>query len=85
MRMRTRPVTLAAAAAFVAAPALPAATMPALAAPTAGSSGAQAVAKLAAVTETDANAARRGPLPGGYKHPVVIYQENHSFDNLYGG
>ena len=25
-----------------------------------------------------------GPLPGGYKHLVVIYQENHSFDNLYG-
>jgi acid phosphatase len=26
---------------------------------------------------------RRG-LPGGYKHLVVIYEENHSFDNLYG-
>ena len=25
-----------------------------------------------------------GPLPGGYKHLVVIYEENHSFDNLYG-
>jgi phospholipase C len=24
-------------------------------------------------------------LPGGYRHLVVIYQENHSFDNLYGG
>jgi acid phosphatase len=24
-------------------------------------------------------------LPGGYKHLVVIYEENHSFDNLYGG
>jgi phospholipase C len=24
-------------------------------------------------------------LPGGYEHLVVIYQENHSFDNLYGG
>src|SRR5689334_19032711 len=23
-------------------------------------------------------------LPGGYKHLVVIYEENHSFDNLYG-
>ena len=23
-------------------------------------------------------------LPGGYRHLVVIYQENHSFDNLYG-
>ena len=26
-----------------------------------------------------------GALPGGYKHLVVIYEENHSFDNLYGG
>lgn len=25
-----------------------------------------------------------GQLPGGYKHLVVIYEENHSFDNLYG-
>src|SRR6476646_2420629 len=25
-----------------------------------------------------------GPA-GGYKHLVVIYEENHSFDNLYGG
>jgi phospholipase C len=25
-----------------------------------------------------------GALPGGYKHLVVIYEENHSFDNLYG-
>ena len=24
-------------------------------------------------------------LPGGYEHLVVIYEENHSFDNLYGG
>ena len=23
-------------------------------------------------------------FPGGYKHLVVIYEENHSFDNLYG-
>jgi acid phosphatase len=23
-------------------------------------------------------------LPGGYRHLVVIYEENHSFDNLYG-
>ena len=22
---------------------------------------------------------------GGFKHIVVIYEENHSFDNLYGG
>jgi acid phosphatase len=25
-----------------------------------------------------------GKLPGGYRHLVVIYEENHSFDNLYG-
>ncbi len=25
-----------------------------------------------------------GALPGGYKNLVVIYEENHSFDNLYG-
>ncbi|SDR68600.1 phospholipase C [Nocardioides scoriae] len=25
-----------------------------------------------------------GRLPGGYRHLVVIYEENHSFDNLYG-
>jgi acid phosphatase len=25
-----------------------------------------------------------GPLPGGYRNLVVIYEENHSFDNLYG-
>jgi acid phosphatase len=25
-----------------------------------------------------------GSLPGGYKNLVVIYEENHSFDNLYG-
>ena len=32
-------------------------------------------------------AGRRGRpgLPGGYKHLVVIYEENHCFDNLYGG
>ncbi len=24
-------------------------------------------------------------IPGGFKHLVVIYEENHSFDNLYGG
>ena len=27
----------------------------------------------------------RPGLPGGYQHLVVIYEENHSFDNLYGG
>jgi acid phosphatase len=28
--------------------------------------------------------AKARTLPGGYKHLVVIYEENHSFDNLYG-
>ena len=27
----------------------------------------------------------KGVLPGGYTNLVVIYEENHSFDNLYGG
>jgi acid phosphatase len=34
-------------------------------------------------THMSAAAQARG-LPGGYKHLVVIYEENHSFDNLYG-
>ena len=40
---------------------------------------------LAATTEPDANgSSRNGTLPK-IQHIVVIYQENHSFDNLYGG
>ena len=31
-----------------------------------------------------AAAPKQGPL-GNFKHIVVIYEENHSFDNLYGG
>ena len=31
-----------------------------------------------------ATAAAAHTLPGGYRHLVVIYEENHSFDNLYG-
>ncbi|MDX6300582.1 MAG: hypothetical protein QOF53_1796 [Nocardioidaceae bacterium] len=32
-----------------------------------------------------ADARTKAPtLPGGYRHLVVIYEENHSFDNLYG-
>ncbi|NUR25740.1 MAG: phosphoesterase, partial [Catenulispora sp.] len=35
---------------------------------------------------TDQGTGRGHPgLPGGYDHLVVIYEENHSFDNLYGG
>ncbi|GAA1767932.1 alkaline phosphatase family protein [Nostocoides vanveenii] len=33
----------------------------------------------------DGNHGRTGPLPGGYKNLVVIYEENHSFDNLLAG
>jgi len=32
-----------------------------------------------------ASADRPEGLPGHFKHLVVIYEENHSFDNLYGG
>jgi acid phosphatase len=40
----------------------------------------------AAVTTTSSHRRPRGRQPSvlGYKHVVVIYQENHSFDNLYG-
>ena len=31
-----------------------------------------------------ATSGKPATLPGGYKHLVVIYEENHSFDNLYG-
>src|SRR3954449_8391114 len=34
--------------------------------------------------DTGAQAAHRKPTIGGYKHLVVIFEENHSFDNLYG-
>ncbi|QQR99594.1 MAG: phosphoesterase [Austwickia sp.] len=60
----TRSLTVAAAAALLAAPA--------------GAS--LAIAAPAAGPAHDA----KGALPGGYKNLVVIYQENHSFDNLYG-
>ena len=45
-------------------------------------------ALAAAPTSTSAHTlgarATAGPLPGGYTNLVVIYEENHSFDNLYG-
>lgn len=57
----------------------------------AGASAAGVVAALlaaAAPATADGNALGHdkdaGPLPGGYKNLVVIYEENHSFDNLYG-
>ncbi len=44
-----------------------------------------ALALLASGVATPPSAADRpGRLPGGFKHLVVIYLENHSFDNLYG-
>jgi len=42
-----------------------------------------ALLALVAVTAPVAAAPRSGPL-GNFKHIVVIYEENHSFDNLYG-
>jgi acid phosphatase len=51
-------------------------------APLAGS--AASAPDSASVRETRAPARPPG-LPGGFRHLVVIYQENHSFDNLYGG
>jgi acid phosphatase len=53
----------------------------------AGVTGAAALA-LVVVTGGQAGTASAKPkaptLPGGYRHLVVIYEENHSFDNLYG-
>ena len=42
------------------------------------------VTTTAAAASRPTRAAARRTLPGGYRHLVVIYQENHSFDNLYG-
>jgi acid phosphatase len=49
-------------------------------------SGATVVAVVGAVGLTAGPAAARGPSAplGDYRHLVVIYEENHSFDNLYG-
>ena len=38
----------------------------------------------AAVAAPERDQHHEGPLPGGYTNLVVIYEENHSFDNLYG-
>lgn len=44
------------------------------------------VASLSSVAGRSAGAdVKPQALPGGYKHLVVIYEENHSFDNLRGG
>jgi acid phosphatase len=43
------------------------------------------VVATASVPATSASSADRQPqLAGGYKHLVVLFQENHSFNNLYG-
>jgi acid phosphatase len=44
-----------------------------------------AVAVGAAALATSAGAGRGGDQLGKINHVVVIYEENHSFDNLYGG
>src|SRR6478736_5559224 len=52
----------------------------------AGASSAQGSVQGSARPAAAAHAPGKPPtLPGGYKHLVVIYEENHSFDNLYGG
>src|SRR4051794_3315274 len=46
-----------------------------------------ALAVPTAVAAADPSTDRHGghdPQIGGFKHLVVIYEENHSFDNLYG-
>jgi phospholipase C len=47
--------------------------------------GGTATAHPAATVGVQAKPAKAPGLPGGFKHLVVIYEENHSFDNLYGG
>ncbi len=48
--------------------------------------GAPATARPVAATKSAQATPTKAPgLPGGFKHLVVIYEENHSFDNLYGG
>ncbi|MEP6630742.1 MAG: hypothetical protein ABJA89_09740, partial [Lapillicoccus sp.] len=39
---------------------------------------------VAAAVPADAARPKPGQLPGGFTNLVVIYEENHSFDNLYG-
>src|SRR4051794_30185852 len=55
------------------------------AAPAAVAGHAPHQAASSAATNAAGNGKGKPPtLPGGYKHLVVIYEENHSFDNLYG-
>src|SRR6476659_4976276 len=59
-----------------------------LAVATAGTLSGSAVAGSAPAasssTPAPTSVATKPTLPGGYRHLVVIYEENHSFDNLYG-
>ncbi|MEV5078260.1 alkaline phosphatase family protein [Streptomyces sp. NPDC056159] len=52
----------------------------------AGTTAALVLALMPSAASCAAPARQAAPhtLPGGYKHLVVIYEENHSFDNLYG-
>ena len=72
MRTHTRSLTLASAAALLA--------LPLVATPAGPFAAAAAVADRAGTGGPGGS----GALPGGYTNLVVIYQENHSFDNLYG-
>ncbi|MEP6464514.1 MAG: acid phosphatase [Frankiaceae bacterium] len=46
---------------------------------------AAAAVNLGAAQGAAAGSAATNPVLGHYRHLVVIYEENHSFDNLYGG
>ena len=48
------------------------------------SAAALAATALAPAASASARGGHRGPEVAGFKHLVVIYEENHSFDNLYG-
>ena len=69
------PSTLLAAGAAVSLLLVPGSAGPAVGAAAGSSAAGAAPARHAAASHR---------LPGGYRHLVVIYEENHSFDNLYG-
>ena len=75
-----RPLTLVAISALVATTAL----APAASAKSAAVDTSATASSLASASWKDRP--RQQPrLPGGYRNLVVLFQENHSFDNLYGG
>jgi len=63
---------------------LPILTAGAFAAAIAAGSAVPAGAAADGAGSNHASSSRGMRLPGGFKHLVVIYEENHSFDNLYG-